>query len=537
MSLSQALRYFNSSSTHFLLKNPSHFTRLISTFFKMNSDNIESAMDIENNTKEQRRQQDMRNVLEEIESWETESSLATTKIRELKKEMEAMPEDAERCQLLSEERRKKVAERATIVANLSAANTVLHQLQAKDRDREKKMRDHRAEAKHRNDQIKTIIGYRPSTITMKNDNNPEEFIKDFIEFIEIQLPGEEERKSCLIPILADSIKEDPKHAVFMKKLEHDKVPYWDLLDLKHAFLNHYAGKSWQATLAGRLANIAMGFENPSDYIGRIMRMTSQLGIRLDQKIDDGLRIIVRGWYFQLPHSVQLSMSSEMEEIYQGQIQTYLDAVGRHVPQKPERVEPCSLHCPYCPAKVEFTCSCPTMRRIGSRRVVKPISVENRGAPQGAPQKRARVDPEGSSRRRDLPKGSCFKCGIPDWTPQHRCDHNHSQSSSGRRTPAAGAMAVQEAPIMEIPEVLGVWERSDLEDSYDDGGYVSSAFTPGHNRDMLRPKVSLQLNGKLVPGLYVDTMSDLTLISPELLKEIEGKVALQSTTKNLRIYQL
>jgi len=41
-----------------------------------------------------------------------------------------------------------------------------------------------------------------------------------------------------------------------------------------------------------------------------------------------------------------------------------------------------------------------------------------------------------------------------------------------------------------------------------------------------------LNGKLVPELYVDTMSDFTLISPELLKEIEGKVALQSTTKNL-----
>jgi hypothetical protein len=81
-------------------------------------------------------------------------------------------------------------------------------------------------------------------------------------------------------------------------------------------------------------------------------------------MDAGTVRIVEGWYFQLPHTVQQSMASEMQSIYDnGTIQTYLDAVQRHVPQTPGRIELCVMHCPYCPGKVDFTCSCETMRKL------------------------------------------------------------------------------------------------------------------------------------------------------------------------------
>jgi hypothetical protein len=122
---------------------------------------------------------------------------------------------------------------------------------------------------------------------LKDASEAEEFIKNFIEFVELQLKSEANLKTFLIPLLLHSMKEEPKHPVFFKKLDNEKIPYWDLLALKRVFLDHYAGQGWNASQIAQLANIAMGYEKPADYIGRIMQKAGQLGIRLDMTLDEG----------------------------------------------------------------------------------------------------------------------------------------------------------------------------------------------------------------------------------------------------------
>jgi len=150
----------------------------------------------------------------------------------------------------------------------------------------------------------------------------------------------------------------------VKKLKDPKSKYWNLVELKTSFLDHYSAQSWHASQCAQLANIAMGYEKPGDYVGRIVQHTSQLGIRLDDTLDVGMGRIVKGWFYQLPHNVQQSISAEMTGVLEkGTVQDYIDLITRHVPQQPNRVEGCPLFCPYCPKKVEYICSCPTARRI------------------------------------------------------------------------------------------------------------------------------------------------------------------------------
>lgn len=50
------------------------------------------------------------------------------------------------------------------------------------------------------------------------------------------------------------MKDEPKHAVFLKNIANDALPYWNLLELKSAFLDHYAGQGWHA---GQVASFFM----------------------------------------------------------------------------------------------------------------------------------------------------------------------------------------------------------------------------------------------------------------------------------------
>ena len=235
-------------------------------------------------------------------------------------------------------------------------------------------------------------------------------------------------------------------------------------------------------------------------------------------MDEGTVRMVKGWYYQLPHNVQQSMASEMSGIYEnGTIQAYLDAIQRHVPQKPERVEPCPLYCPYCPHRVEFTCSCETMRRLYAKRQLKshrdPRSQgsqgnqENRaphhhksernGTATHSVEKKTRFESPPAPRR-------CFKCDAPDWTPAHKC--------KGRSV----SNAILEKP--NLPEVVGIWERDDLELS-EESGIITSAISARENLARSRPAIDLVLNGRLFKGLFVDTMSDFSVLRADLLAEL------------------
>jgi hypothetical protein len=320
-----------------------------------------------------------------------------------------------------------------------------------------------------NGRFQSLLKLTPSTLQLKDLSLAEEFIKDFVQFLENHVPTESERKTFVIPLLQYLIREVQGHAVFVKKLKDPKNEYWDLVQLKTLFLDHYAGQSWHASQCAQLANIAMGYEKPGDYIGRITQQTSQLGIKLDEQLDAGMGRIVKGWFYQLPHNVQQSLSGEMGTILEtGTIQDYLDCVQKHVPQKPGRVEGCPLYCPYCPKKVTYSCSCETMNRMGRKgnNGTKRISDSNFTArePKTDGQK---VSSGFKKPRRDSvvvdnlkAEGKCFKCQEPNWTPKHRC---------------RGVNAVVTLP--EVPEVLGEWDRDlDLEDPL----CVSTALGPMSN---------------------------------------------------------
>jgi len=469
---------------------------------------------------EARRLETIQNLMEEIEGYEAESAFASTKIKEATLAMtHAEQEQMPPLELI---RDQWIAKRIKIAEFMENAANLLHQLKRKDRERSQAKREEREKQKSHDSRLQTLLKARPSKLFMKENGNPEDFIKSFMEFIETRIPDKESRKDFIVPILADSLKDDPKHSVFIKKLDADKIEYWDLSILKREYLNHFAGQSWQASLAGQLANIAMGFEQPADYISRIIRTTSQLGIRADQPMDDGLRIILKGWYYQLPHNIQLMMASQMEVIYRrGTIQMYLDAIQKHVPQKPDRIESCPLYCPYCPSKVDYSCNCPTMRRLHSKRLSKD---------KGSFEKKLKNDfapgtPVESSGRSNEPSGKkCFRCQEPNWTRDHRCKKGKEKSISS---------AVITCPTnTEIPEVLGEWERYSLDRELEGGAYVSTAFTPSENKVIFRPKISLFLNGSHINNLYVDTMSDFSLITPGLYAKIASNPATNLNQVNL-----
>ena len=212
------------------------------------------------------------------------------------------------------------------------------------------------------------------------------------------------------------------------------------------------------------------------------------------------------------------MASEMSGIYEnGTIQAYLDAIQRHVPQKPERVEPCPLYCPYCPHRVEFTCACETMRRLHAKRQIKSHRDLRSQGSQGNPENRAphhhKSERNGTAThsvekktRFESPPAPrrCFKCDATDWTPAHKC----------KGQPVSNA--ILEKPI--LPEVAGIWERDDLELS-EETGIITSAISARENLARSRPAIDLVLNGRLFKGLFVDTMSDFSVLRADLLAEL------------------
>jgi transposase InsO family protein len=424
--------------------------------------------------------------------------------------------------------------RARSLAKMKQAKEAYDGFREKDRQREKAELDRQRELDNRlqiqqkqeqnNDRrLQNLIRMRPTKVALKDASEAEEFIKNFIEFVELQLKSEANLKTFLIPLLLHSMKEEPKHPVFFKKLDNEKIPYWDLLALKRVFLDHYAGQGWNASQIAQLANIAMGYEKPADYIGRIMQKAGQLGIRLDMTLDEGSQRMVRGWFSQLPHNVQQSMSADMTAVYEaGTIQTYLDLVQRHVPQKPERVEPCPLYCPYCPNKVDFTCACETMRRLHNKRKT-PLQ-----GPKTETPPITQVASKGPNRpsNKDGPKerNPCRRCGQP-WSYLHQQKCNVTKDLSA-------ALIDSSESLPGIPEVLGEWERDDLS-GLKDPGLISSAFSPEASRNQRRPRMSLKLNGKLCSGLHVDTMSDYSVMSDALLKRIDDRPCkLAIRTENL-----
>ena len=471
-----------------------------------------SAMDIDEPAPSARRQQVIAQMEKEVEALEEKLLECSGHIHDAEQALaQAEDEDeSDRLTQIQEEWRKK---RSLYTSKLEQANKALEPFLAKARKLEQReslrQQQEQKQAQADDRKLQNLLRLKPTKVALKDSNQAEEFIKSFNEFVEIQLPGSSDRKTFILPLLTHSMKEEPKHAVFLRKLHNDKVKYWDLVELKNEFLNHYSGQSWHASQAAQLANIAMGFEQPSDYIGRIMQKTSQMGIQLNIPMDEGTVRMVKGWYFQLPHNVQQSMASEMSGIYEnGTIQAYLDAIQRHVPQKPERVEPCPLYCPYCPNRVEFNCACETMRRLNAKRPIKsnrdPRAQENRaphhqksernGSVTHFIEKKTRFENPPAPRR-------CFKCDAADWTPAHKC--------KGRSV----SNAILEKP--NVPEVAGIWERDDLELS-EESGIITSAISARENLARSRPAIDLVLNGKLIKGLFVDTMSDFSVLRADLL---------------------
>ena len=487
-------------------------------------DNNTTPMNVDESPNETERQQLIQDCNDEIDRYERMGLLATKKIKEVNAQIDNLSfngstEGLEMLEKLLSEWEEK---RTRSMQKMKQANEAYEGFREKDRQREKAELDRKREcenqlqmqqkqAQNNDRRLQTINRMRPSKVALKDASEAEEFIKNFIEFAELQLKTEADLKTFLIPLLLHSMKEEPKHPVFFKKLDNEKVQYWDLLELKRVFLDHYAGQGWNASQIAQLANIAMGYEKPADYIGRIMQKAGQLGIRLDTPLDDGSQRMVRGWFSQLPHNVQQSMSAEMTSVYEsGTIQTYLDLVQRHVPQKPERVEPCPLYCPYCPSKVEFTCSCETMRRLNNKRkalLQGPKTEKSQSTPVASNEVKKPHNHESGKERED-----CRRCGAPNWSFKHRCNKNNDKSITA---------AVVSAPSSKItiPEVLGEWDRKDLSE-LDDPGLVSSAFSPEFRRDQRRPKLSLKLNGQLCLGLHVDSMSDYSVMSEALLKRVD-----------------
>jgi len=111
------------------------------------------------------------------------------------------------------------------------------------------------------------------------------------------------------------------------------------------------------------------------------------------------------------------------------------------------------------------------------------------------------------------ENKCFKCKTPGWTPTHRCK---------------GVNAIVSKAV--IPEVLGEYEREyDLDDPLCVSAAVQNQVNTGK-----RPVVKLKLNGHERDNLFVNTMSDATLISSKLFKSINPDDQLILEKSNLPI---
>jgi len=486
------------------------------------TENNSTPMNVDETPNEVERQEIIQRCTEEIKRYEKISHMATLKISELNACIDSptQTEEPEGLEKLLEQWEEK---RARSIQRMKQAKEVLSHFREKDREREAQLALKQKQAQEDDRRLQALQRMKSTKLALRSAANAEEFIRDFVEFIELHLKDEAGRKTFLLPLLLHSVKEEPKHAVFFKKLENDRVPYWNLLELKSVFLDYYAGQGWHASQIAQLANIAMGYETPTDYIARIMQKAGQLGIRMDSPLDEGSNRMVKGWYYQLPHNVQQSMSADMNSVFEsGTIQHYLDAVQRHVPQKPDRVELCPLYCPYCPNKVDFSCSCETIRRLNNKRKPQHLGSKAEKSPLTSVvsnEAKKTKTAEGGKGKED-----CRRCGAPNWSFKHRCNKIPDK-------PVTAALT-KSNPKTFIPEVLGEWERNDL-NCLNDPALVSSAYSPEDRRNQRRPKVSLNLNGKLCEGLHIDTMSDYSVMSESLFQLVDHRpYKLRVKTDNL-----
>ena len=235
----------------------------------------------------------------------------------------------------------------------------------------------------------------------------------------------------------------------------------------------------------------MGYEQPAVYIGRIWSLSSELGIGVDVVLDISSSRTLKSWYYRLPSAIQQSMAPYIEEVYkQGTIRAYIALVEKHVPQKPEKVDPAAapLHCPYCPKKVSYTCDCETYRMANKRHSQSSYLGSSQRRYDTPPNSQRRYDHQTSTQRRYEPgndrkpttRGACWGCG----------ENGHSERDCPKNRKTTAAMI--ESETLEIPNVIGVYERIAFEEE-DDTGFssaISTANTMPQNRDLLRPKVDL-----------------------------------------------
>ena len=73
--------------------------------------------------------------------------------------------------------------------------------QAKRREEENKLQMQQKQAQSDDRRLQTLFRMKPSKVALKSANEAEEFIKDFIEFVELQLKEEKDRKTFVFPLL------------------------------------------------------------------------------------------------------------------------------------------------------------------------------------------------------------------------------------------------------------------------------------------------------------------------------------------------
>lgn len=225
----------------------------ISTFFQMNLETPNPQTDINDNNDSKRRHEDhltaLRSTIARLQRQEMES---TEKIERVESELEN--------ENLTESERAELANAQTMwYGKLAAVNERLKQLRVSlashEEEQERKvkqekekrkeieiefnMRQKKEQAEDR--RLQSLLRLKPKKLTIEDPAMAEEFIKDFLQFAEIHLRSESERRTLIPSLLQHSMKDEPGHSVFLQKIANGKIRFWDLIELKREFLNHYAG--------------------------------------------------------------------------------------------------------------------------------------------------------------------------------------------------------------------------------------------------------------------------------------------------------
>ena len=128
----------------------------------------------------------------------------------------------------------------------------------------------------------------------------------------------------------------------------------NLVKLKTLYMEYFIGPNWKATFNNRIHMIGFSaLETTRDFANRLYKVAAENDIDLGTE-SPALLMLKKELYVKLPDQVKQKIGKEEKDFKT--CRSLLEA-ATSFEGNPANIERFTMHCPYCPCQVQWTCSC------------------------------------------------------------------------------------------------------------------------------------------------------------------------------------